>query len=156
MRVLIVKVSALGDIVHALPVLEYLHKAKPGIEIDWVVEEPFREVLEGNPLISELHLVRTKVWRKRPFARDTFHDIRSLKSQLQAKNYDMAFDIQGNLKSGVICRLSGAKTRFGFTSDRLQERINQFSRPGRYRCAPDDYHIKIGISDSSAFRLEKT
>jgi heptosyltransferase-1 len=141
MRVLIVKVSALGDIVHALPVLDYLHKASPGIENDWVVEEPFREVLEGNPLISELHLVRTKVWRKKPFARDTMNEIRSLKSQLQARNYDMAFDIQGNLKSGVICRLSGAKTRFGFTSDRLQERINLFFTTRQIPMRSIDYHI---------------
>ena len=68
MRVLVVKMSALGDIIHALPVLDYLHQVMPGIEVDWVVEEPFRDILEGNPLISRLHVVRTKVWRKKPFS----------------------------------------------------------------------------------------
>jgi ADP-heptose:LPS heptosyltransferase len=48
--------SALGDIIHALPALDFLHRVVPGIEIDWVVEEPFRELLEEDPLISRLSL----------------------------------------------------------------------------------------------------
>src|SRR5512135_1580278 len=106
-RVLIVKMSALGDIIHALPVLDYLHTVSPGIEVDWVVEEPFREVLEGNPLISRIHSVRTKVWRKHPLAGATRREVGALKQALRARNYDLVFDIQGNLKSGLVCWLTG-------------------------------------------------
>jgi heptosyltransferase-1 len=86
MRVLIIKASALGDIINALPVLDYLKQASPGIEIDWVVEEPFRQLLEGNPLISELHTVRTKVWRKRPFALQTWREMGQVKAALRSRD----------------------------------------------------------------------
>ncbi len=124
MNILIVKMSALGDIIHALPVLDYLHKVVPGACIDWVVEEPFRDVLEGNPLIDRLLSVRTKVWRKKPLAAATRREIGELKAALREKPYDLLFDIQGNLKSGLVCWLSGAPNRIGFEKEVLQESIN--------------------------------
>lgn len=124
MNILIVKMSALGDIIHALPVLDYLHKVVPGACVDWVVEEPFRDVLEGNPLIDRLLSVRTKVWRKKPLAAATRREIGELKAALREKPYDLLFDIQGNLKSGLVCWLSGAPNRIGFEKEVLQESIN--------------------------------
>ena len=124
MNILIVKMSALGDIIHALPVLDYLHKVVPGACVDWVVEEPFRDVLEGNPLIDRLLSVRTKVWRKKPLAAATRREIGELKAALREKSYDLLFDIQGNLKSGLVCWLSGAPNRIGFEKEVLQESIN--------------------------------
>jgi heptosyltransferase-1 len=52
MRILIVKMSALGDIIHALPVLDILHQVSPGIEIDWVVDEGNRDILYGHPIFA--------------------------------------------------------------------------------------------------------
>ncbi len=124
MRVLIVKMSALGDIIHALPVLDYLTQVSPGIEIDWVVEEPFLDVLEGNPLVSRIHRVRTKVWRKAPLSGATIREIGALKRALRERAYDLVFDIQGNLKSGLVCWLSGAADRIGFDREVLQESVN--------------------------------
>jgi heptosyltransferase-1 len=92
--------------------------------VDWVVEEPFREVLEGNPLVSRLFLVRTKVWRKAPLARTTRAEIAALKLALRERSYDLVFDIQGNLKSGLACWLTGAHDRIGFSREYLQESIN--------------------------------
>ena len=141
MRVLIVKMSALGDIIHALPVLDYLHQVSPGIEIDWVVEEPFRDVLEGNPLISRIHAVRTKVWRKNPLARETIRDIGALKRNLREREYDLLFDIQGNLKSGLVCMLSGVKDRIGFDREGLQESVNLLFTTRQTPLRRQDYHI---------------
>ena len=124
MRVLIIRTSSLGDIIHALPVLDYLHQAMPGIAIDWAVEEQFRDLLEGNPLLSGLHIVRTRAWRKRPLSADTLREVRALRKALKFGCYDIVFDIQGNLKSGVLAWLSGAEKRFGFTRDFLQESVN--------------------------------
>lgn len=141
MRVLIVKVSAMGDIVHALPVLDYLHQVAPGIEIDWVVEEPFRDVLDGNQLISRLHTVRTKVWRRHPFAAATWREIGAVRDALRERNYDLVFDIQGNLKSGLICWLSGAEVRIGFDRDVLQESVNMLFTTRQVPLRSQDYHI---------------
>lgn len=141
MRVLIVKMSALGDIIHALPVLDYLHQVSPGIEIDWVVEAPFLNILEGNPLISRLHVVRTKVWRKRPFSRVTWMEIDQLKHSLRERDYDVVFDIQGNLKSGLVDWLSGANNRIGFTKSHLQESVNQLFTSRQIPVRRQDRHI---------------
>jgi heptosyltransferase I len=141
MRVLIVKMSALGDIISALPVLDYLKQASPGIEIDWVVEEPFRQLLEGNPLISRLHLVRTKLWRKRPFASQTWREVAQLKADLRERDYDLVFDIQGNLKSGLACWLSGAEDRIGFQKPELQESLNALFTTRHIPMRRQDYHV---------------
>lgn len=141
MRVLIVKMSALGDIIHALPVLDYLHRVSPGIEIDWVVEEPFRDVLDGNPLISRIHTVRTKVWRKHPLARQTRREIAALKNGLREREYDLLFDIQGNLKSGLVSWLSGVEQRIGFAREELQESVNLLFTTRQVPLRPQDKHI---------------
>jgi len=124
MRVLIIKTSSLGDIIHALPVLDFLHKASPGIEIGWAVEEQFCDLLEGNPLICRLHTIRTRKWRKRPFSSETRSEVVRLRHELSHPPYDIVFDLQGNLKSGLIGLLSGVKRRIGFPIQRLQEKIN--------------------------------
>ena len=141
MRVLIIKASALGDIINALPVLDYLKQASPGVEIDWVVEEPFRDMLEGNPLLSQLHTVRTKLWRKHPFAARTWREMARLKETLRARNYNLVFDIQGNLKSGVICGLTGCTDRIGFEKCDLQESVNALFTTRRIPLRRQDYHV---------------
>ncbi len=141
MRVLIVKMSALGDIIHALPVLDYLHQVSSGIEVDWVVEEPFREILEGNPLISRLHCVRTKVWRKRPFSAATRGEINTVRAALREREYDLVFDIQGNLKSGLVTWLTGADNRIGFEREALQEAANLLFTTRQVPLRRQDYHI---------------
>jgi heptosyltransferase-1 len=141
MRVLVVKMSALGDIIHALPVLDFLHQVMPGIEVDWIVEEPFRDILEGNPLISRLHVVRTKVWRKKPFSSSTRREICNVRDILQQRDYDLVFDIQGNLKSGLVDWLTGADNRIGFAKETLQESINLLFTTRQIPVRPQDYHI---------------
>lgn len=104
--------------------LDYLRQVSAGIEIDWVVEEPFLPVLEHNPHIARIHLIRTKKWRTAPFSRETLHDLKALYTALRGRSYDLVFDIQGNLKSGLIAWLSGAETRVGFSREVLQEKVN--------------------------------
>lgn len=141
MRVLIVKTSSLGDIVHALPVLDYLHRVSPGIEVDWIVEEQFADILEGNPLISHLFRVRTREWRKRLMSRRTWREIAAVQDALGARRYDLVFDIQGNLKSGLITRASGSGHRLGFSREELQERVNALFTTRRIPLRPQDRHV---------------
>ena len=141
MRVLIVKVSALGDIIHALPILDYLYQVSPGIEIDWVVEEAFQDVLEGHPLIARLHVVKTKKWRKAPFSPETWREISAVKADLQERHYNLVFDIQGNLKSGIIARFAGCEQRLGFAKEELQESINQLFTTRKIPVRRQDVHV---------------
>lgn len=141
MRVLIVKVSALGDIVHALPVLDYLHQVTPGIEIDWIVEEGNREVLEGHPLISEVHVVKTRTWRKALLSRQTWREMSLVRRKLQDARYDIVFDLQGNFKSGLITWLSGCGRRYGFDRVDVREPLNLLFTNNHVPLRRQDYHV---------------
>jgi heptosyltransferase-1 len=125
LKVLIIKTSSLGDVVHSLPVIDYLRQVSAGIEIDWVVEEQFLPVLENNPALAHILPIRTKKWRKAPFAPETRRDLKALRTALHERSYDLVFDIQGNLKSGLIAWLSGADERIGFSTEVLQEKVNR-------------------------------
>ncbi|HEU0265247.1 MAG TPA: lipopolysaccharide heptosyltransferase I [Geobacterales bacterium] len=141
MRILIVKTSALGDVVHALPVLDFLHRLLPGVEVDWLVEEGNRAVLADNPLIAQLLLVRIKKWRRHPFSGETWREMAALRRQLRQNSYDLVIDIQGNTKSGLLTLLSGAKRRVGFGRDGVREWPNLLCTTEKVPLRPEDYQI---------------
>jgi heptosyltransferase-1 len=141
MRVLIVKVSALGDVVHTLPVLDYLRQVDPGIEIDWVVEEGNREIVEGHPHVSKVHLIRTRAWRRAPLSVTTWREVSRAKRELRERNFDIAFDLQGNLKSGLITWLSGAERRYGFDRDDVREPLNLIFTNNQVPLRRQDSHV---------------
>jgi heptosyltransferase I len=125
-KVLIVKASALGDIVHALPVLPYLKSASPQIEIDWLAEERFAPLLEGHSLIRKVHRVRTREWRRQANAR-SLEEISDLKRTLLSEEYSVTLDLQGNCKSGLFTFFSGAPLRYGFDRSGVREWPNLFA-----------------------------
>lgn len=140
MKVLIVKISALGDVVHALPVLAYLKSADPDMQIDWLVEQAFSPFLEDHPLISNLYRVNIKVWRKsglRVSIRDTFGVIRAVRKM----KYDCVLDLQGNAKSGLFTLTSGAPLRFGFDRDSARESLNLLATNRKVCLSERDFHI---------------
>ena len=112
MRVLIVRTSALGDVVHALPVLTALRRHLPEARIGWVVEEGMAPVLGGHPDLDEIIVVRLRQWRK--VSRRGMAELGGFLSELRRFSADVALDLMGNHKAGVISRLSGARTRIGF------------------------------------------
>lgn len=140
MRVLIVKSSASSDIIHALPVLDYLKQASSGIEIDWVVEEHCQDLVAGNPQVSMLHLLRTQSWRKKPFSPSTWHEIGELKQSLRARQYQIVFDLQGTFKSGIVDWLTDAPSIIGFEEPVVQERINAWFTNRKSPLKAVDYH----------------
>jgi heptosyltransferase I len=141
MRILIVKISAMGDVLHALPVLDYLKQASPGCEIDWVVEETFVNLLSGNPLISRLHIVNFKKWKQKPFSPATLKEILAARNGLADRDFDLVIDIQGNIKSGLVTWLSGCRRRVGFCRADAQESLNTLFINRKIALRPDDRHI---------------
>ncbi len=144
MRILIIKTSALGDIIHALPVLSYLQQVAPEARIDWVVEEAFLELLSGNPLVDRLIPVAFKRWRKAPFAVHTIREVRNFKKSLQEREYDLVFDIQGNTKSGMICWLARSHHKIGFSRENIQERFNTLFTDQQITLYFGDRHATLG------------
>ncbi|MDD2542189.1 MAG: lipopolysaccharide heptosyltransferase I [Desulfuromonadaceae bacterium] len=141
MRILIVKLSALGDIIHALPVLDYLRQAVPDVVIDWVVEEQNRTILEGNPLIRNVISINTRAWRKKSFSQASRREVMAIVRQLRSASYDVVLDLQGNIKSGIITALTGAPKRYGFDRNGVRESLNLFCTNRHVPLGPEDHHI---------------
>jgi len=122
-RILIVRLSALGDIVHALPVLERLRQAFPDAAIDWLVEENYAATLTLASGLSRRVVVRAKADASANdvVAFATGMGYLRAASFLRAQQYDVALDLQGLLKSAVWARASGAKRVIGFDREHLRE-----------------------------------
>ena len=112
MHIGIVKLSALGDIVHAMIVLQYIKENIPKATIDWFVEEKFAGVLENNPHISTIHKLKLKN-NKLGF----FKEYKKLK---KLKTYDLIIDLQGLIKSAIVSRIL-SKNVIGFDENSLRE-----------------------------------
>jgi heptosyltransferase-1 len=125
-RLLVVRLGAMGDILHALPAVTALRQAHSDWIIDWVVEPRWRALLavEGNtsqndarnpakPLIDHLHFAATKDWRKALFSRKTRDEFHALHVALKGGQYDAVLDLQGAIRSALLARLTGCKRRIG-------------------------------------------
>jgi heptosyltransferase-1 len=151
--VLVVKLSALGDVAHALPVVEYLGRAAPGAQVDWVVDRRFAGILEGNPGLRRVIPLDLAAWKREWAAGNSRREAANAVRLLREGGYDAAFDIQGNIKSGVVTRLSGAGLRFGFDRSGVRESPNLFFTNRHVRSRREDVHVtqKILRVVSAAF-----
>lgn len=121
MRILFVKLGAIGDIVHALPALAEVRRAYPDATIDWVAESKSGEILRDNPAIDRLLEIDTHSIRKLRSPESLIKEIRRQAGPLRDGGYDVAIDLQGLLKSALIAKVSGAKKRWGFDRAGLKE-----------------------------------
>jgi heptosyltransferase I len=129
-RILIVRLGAMGDIIHAIPTVAALRERYPQAEIDWLVETRWVELLAApgaalsgprspqKPLVDNVHLADTKAWRKQILAAETRHSFRRLREQLAARKLTHVFDMQGSLKSAVLARCAHAERVIGYRSPR--------------------------------------
>jgi heptosyltransferase-1 len=140
-KVLIVKASALGDVVHALPVLPYLKSVNAVLDIDWVVEEPYAPLLSNNPMIRRLHVLRTKAWRQNVLTAEAQKGFLKLLNDVRKERYDVVLDLQGNSKSGMITFSTGAPLRYGFDRSGVREWPNLLTTNRKISITNDDYHI---------------
>ncbi|MEN8729286.1 MAG: lipopolysaccharide heptosyltransferase I [Desulfuromonadales bacterium] len=140
MKVLIVKVSALGDIVHALPVLAHLHAVQPDIVVDWLVESTFASLLEGHPLLRKAICLDTRGWRRQGSVA-AVRGACAVGRQLRDEKYDVVLDLQGNSKSGLFTWLSGARKRFGFDASQAREWLNTLATNYKVSIPRECHHI---------------
>ena len=123
MKIAIVKLSALGDIVHAMIVLQYIKKYNPIIEIDWVVEESYKGLLQFNPDINKIHIVNIKKAKKK---KSLYLLINELRKVRQFGPYDLVIDLQGLLKSAIISALIPSSLSVGFEKYSIREGFASF------------------------------
>lgn len=101
MRVLIVKTSSMGDVVHALPALSDVCGAHPGIQVDWLVEAPFAAIPALHPGVRRVLPLAWRKWRKRLWSAESLAAIAALRRELKRERYDLVIDLQGLLKSAL-------------------------------------------------------
>lgn len=105
-RILLVKTSSLGDVVHNLPVVGDLRAALPDVHIDWVVEHGFSAIPAMHAAVAGVIPVSLRRWFRQPFSTDTRMEIRALRTRLLRVRYDAVIDTQGLLKSALIVRMT--------------------------------------------------
>lgn len=106
MRVLIIKTSSLGDVVHTLPALTDARLAIPEISFDWVVEEAFAPIPSWHSAVNEVIPAALRRWRKSPFSKQTRQQWREFKNRIMTADYDMVIDAQGLIKSAWLTRMA--------------------------------------------------
>src|SRR6202158_1976428 len=127
---LIVRLSAMGDIIHTLPAATALRQAFPHATLGWLIEERWAELLctlryprsgprsPQRPLVDRVHSVNTSEWRHAPFSFNTWQQMAVGVSQLRATDYDAVIDFQGAVRSALLARWSGAPIVYGSTQPR--------------------------------------
>jgi len=121
-HILIIKLSAIGDVVHSLPFLEVLRDRFPFSGIDWVVEEDASGIVEGHPIIDQLLIFPRKSWLKRFSKKGEYFkvgkEIGGFLKELREKKYDIVVDLQGLFKSGVLTFLARGKRKIALNGGR--------------------------------------
>ena len=126
-NILIVKLSAIGDVIHTLPALAALRRLYPAADITWVVEEAAADLLKDHPDLDRVIISRRKTWVQE-FRRGRFatplKEMQAFYRALRGRPYDLVIDFHGLMKSAVIVALSGGRRRLGY--DSLQEMSGLF------------------------------
>lgn len=126
MKILIVKLSALGDVIHTYPVVSYLRTRFPEAQIDWVVSREAAVLVESHPSVDRAIVVDSKGWRV------SFGAFSAFRTKLRGCRYDLLFDLQGNMKSGFVTATAWADRKIGFARPFLPEWPNALATRERF------------------------
>jgi lipopolysaccharide heptosyltransferase I len=145
LKIAIVKLSSLGDVIHALPVARALRRGLRGVHLTWIVEAREYALLKGHPDLDVVVPVDTRLWRRliwRPAgARQVLGKVRRLRSRIRAARFDVALDLQGLIKSGLLTAYTGAPLRIGFSADHCREALNCVFTNRRVRPPAEAVHV---------------
>ncbi|MER9236107.1 lipopolysaccharide heptosyltransferase I [Mesorhizobium sp. M0622] len=108
MKVLIVKTSSMGDVIHTFPAVKDARRGRPDISFDWCVEEAFAGIVALHPAIQTIHSVAIRRWRRKLLQPGTWQEVIGLRRALRDCRYDLVLDAQGLLKSALVARLAAA------------------------------------------------
>lgn len=140
LKLLIVKTSSLGDVVHNLPVINDIRNHYPDIEIDWLVEESFADIPKLHPAVNRVIPVAIRRWRKSLFRKQTWLEIKNLKRQLAAQSYDIVLDTQGLIKSGLLTSFSQGE-KHGYAKDSAREPLASYFYDHKHQVARNQHAV---------------
>ena len=143
MKIAIVKLSSLGDIVHAMVVLQFIKKHYPAFEIDWVVEKRFKGILENNLHINQIHTVDLHKVKRDKSLKLLFTEVSKVRKFGQ---YDVVIDLQGLIKSAIITKFISSRKIVGFDKNSIRERVSSHFY---------DQKVAIGYDQNTIVRYVK-
>jgi len=130
MHILVVKTSSLGDIIQSFSAIAMVKKYYPEAKIDWIAEKPFCELLKAHPDMQNVIPIEARKW-KRSLLKSRI-EIRGAIKRLRTQKYDLLFDLQGNIKSGLITSFAHARKKVGFTFSSAPEWPSSLFLSNRY------------------------
>ena len=142
MKIAIVKLSALGDIVHAMTVLQFIKLDNQQIQIDWIVQEEYVQLLESNPDINQVHTVNLKKAKKMKSFSIFFTELLKLR---KLGPYHTVIDMQGLIKSALISKIIPSRVTVGFDKFSYREGIAAMFYNARYNISYDENVILRNI-----------
>ncbi|MDN5073565.1 lipopolysaccharide heptosyltransferase I [Aliarcobacter butzleri] len=152
-RIAIIKLSAMGDIIHAMVALQYIKKQYPNLKIDWFVESVFAPILENNPDINEIIKLDLKSIKKDK--KEIINQIKLIK-KYEKNSYDLVIDAQGLIKSAIVSSFLG-KSRVGFSKNSTREKLASFFYTKKVDIAYDKNAIERNVKVlSQALNFEIT
>ncbi|MEE9494634.1 MAG: lipopolysaccharide heptosyltransferase I [Gammaproteobacteria bacterium] len=141
MRILIVKTSSLGDVVHMLPAITDAARMIPDLTVDWVVEESFQAVPNWHPVVDKVIPVAIRRWRKNFFSSQIRREIKSTKQIIRSTEYDAIIDSQGLFKSSVITHWAKGR-RYGYNIQSAREPLSCWAYDQRIAVSRDLHAIE--------------
>jgi heptosyltransferase I len=133
-RILIVKTTSMGDVIHALPVVEDILQHFPDAHIDWLVEESFADIPRLHPCVQQVFTVAVRRWRKQWWRCQTWREISAVKRLVTAQPYDVVLDLQGLVKSAVMATWAKGP-RHGYDKHSIREPLASYFYPHQYDIA---------------------
>lgn len=156
-KILLVKTSSLGDVVHNLPVVADIRRHLPDARIDWVLEEAYAPLVRLNPGVHRAIPVAVRRWRSHLFAPGTWREMRELRRTLKAEPYDVVIDTQGLLKSALIAAAASGP-RHGYDAASAREPVAARLYDSVH-AVPRDRHAVLRnralVAESLGYRLEE-
>lgn len=149
---LLVKTSSLGDVIHALPVLSDLARARPDWKVHWVVEEAFACLPGLHPFTHKIVPVALRRWRRAPWRAEHRREWAALRARLDALQPDRVLDLQGLLKSALLCRLAGGE-HHGYDWQSAREPLASLFYDVRHR-VPREQHAVVRNRSLAALAMD--
>jgi len=140
MKILIIKLTSMGDLMHALPALTDASKQIPNIEFDWVVDESFSEIPLWHPKVNSVIKTNHRIWKRNIFSFKLLNEINNIKKILNNKDYDAVIDMQNNLKSAAVSYLIKEPVN-GMDKESVREYLAHFAYQFKHSIAKDDHAI---------------
>ncbi len=136
--VLLVKLTSLGDLIHALPALSDAQRERPELEFDWLIDENFQEIARWHPAVRGVLTSNHRGWRRALAHPSTFASIGDTLAAIRRRRYDLVIDGQGNIKTAMLCALANGPSA-GFDRHSVREWVAHFAYERRFP-APRDAH----------------